>query len=242
MEDEVHPGWSEIARIASKIRDERGMIVPDALIVTDNGQSATEFRNQYDPKGYHLEPREGRQWIKRNGRVQEELKDCPRLMGRECLNFAAVRDAVELLSFVRCYGALTQGGNSVVENGGDPVESLLVEARRMDKILHATNSGPPDLTEEMLQYVSANAGRVDQRLVWDARAKKVIWQSRVYTLYSALWAQLIQEITGAAQRRKCDECGCWFRVGPGTGRRPDARFCCDKHRTAFHNRARSKGY
>jgi len=162
-------------------------------------------------------------------------------VGRECLTFAGVRDAAELLDFVRCYGPLTQSGNSVGENGGDPVESLLVEARQMDKILHAANSGPPDLTEEMLQYVSTNAGREDQRLVWDARAKKVTWQSRVYTLYGAIWAQFIQEITGAAERRKCDECGRWFSVGPGTGRRPDAKFCCDKHRTAFHNRARSKG-
>ena len=162
-------------------------------------------------------------------------------MGRECLTFAAVRDAEELLNFVRGYGALTESGNSVSENGGDPVESLLHEARQMDKILHAANSGPPDLTEEMLAYVSGNAGREDRRLVWDARAKKVIWQSQVYTLYGAIWAQFVQEITGAAERRKCDECGRWFSVGPGTGRRPDAKFCCDKHRTAFHNRARKQG-
>jgi hypothetical protein len=57
----------------------------------------------------------------------------------------------------------------------------------------------------------------------------------------ALRLQLVQKLTGDANFRTCRHCGRWFEVGPGTGRRLDAKFCTDEHRVLFNSLKRSKG-
>jgi hypothetical protein len=39
---------------------------------------------------------------------------------------------------------------------------------------------------------------------------------------------------------KCPQCGTKFKTGYGTGRRLDAKFCCDEHSALWNSRARSK--
>ena len=39
---------------------------------------------------------------------------------------------------------------------------------------------------------------------------------------------------------KCRYCETVFLVGPGTGRRMDALFCCDEHRVRYNSLKRSK--
>jgi hypothetical protein len=59
-------------------------------------------------------------------------------------------------------------------------------------------------------------------------------------LIDALWLQMAQSITSGRDLKECLHCGELFEVGPGSGRRLDAKFCKDEHRIAFYNRRRSK--
>jgi len=196
-----------------------------------------EFRNQRDPKGYRLEWECGVQpLIRRNGRVREDLKDCLPLGGEEYLEFANVKDAEGLLDFVQRYGALTWMGNSV--DCGERALGFLRVAQHMREMLAAVKSGPPRLSDELLEDLSFNALRIQTSLIWDPVNKRVVWQSRTSELIDSLWAQLIQAVTRGDQLRKCEYCDDWFGVGMGAGRRADAKFCSDDHRAAFNNRAR----
>lgn len=38
----------------------------------------------------------------------------------------------------------------------------------------------------------------------------------------------------------CAWCKELFKTGVGTGRRLDAKFCCDEHKTTFHSLGRTK--
>jgi hypothetical protein len=58
-------------------------------------------------------------------------------------------------------------------------------------------------------------------------------------LIDAIWLQMAQSISSGRDARSCKLCGIPFEVGPGSGRRLDAVFCCDEHRITFNSRARS---
>ena len=58
-------------------------------------------------------------------------------------------------------------------------------------------------------------------------------------LIDALWLQMAQSVSSGRGVQTCDFCGIPFEVGPGSGRRLDAKFCNDQHRIAFNSRARS---
>jgi len=173
--------------------------------------------------------------------VWEELRDCVPLSGEEYLEFAAVRDAEGALDFVARHGPLDWIGNLVLENGGQHVESFLAEARLMNEILEAVRSGPPRLSDELLDRLSMRASASNLRsLIWDPVAKKLAWQFETHCLIHALWGQLAQAGTRGDHLRMCEYCGAWFKVGTGGSRRADAKFCSDEHRAAFNNRARSR--
>jgi hypothetical protein len=60
------------------------------------------------------------------------------------------------------------------------------------------------------------------------------------TLIGALWWQLARKLMGEAKIRECRQCRQWFEAGLGTGRRADAEFCCDEHKTKYFSLRRSK--
>jgi len=213
-----------------------GRIVPAALVVSEPG-GQREFRNQRDPQGYHLEPRGGRLWIRRDG---EELDTCSRLKGREYQKFAAVKNEDDLLNFVKVYGPLTPLGNDLSENGGDPAESLVDEARWMNEILSAFGRSPPYLSNQQLERLALNSGRAARSLVWDSDSGVAVWQSNVSYLLAALWEQLANAVTCGVLLRLCEYCREWFEIGTRGGKRRDARFCSDDHRIAFKNNARKQ--
>jgi hypothetical protein len=111
----------------------------------------------------------------------------------------------------------------------------------MREIVAALKSGPPQLSDDLLERLSFSALSIQKSLIWDPAEKRVVWQSRTLSLYDSLWAQLIQAATRGDQLRECEYCSAWFEVGIGTGRRADAKFCSNEHRAAFNNRARSRG-
>lgn len=61
------------------------------------------------------------------------------------------------------------------------------------------------------------------------------------SLLDALWLQFFSAVARSAEFRRCawDGCRRRFEVGPGTGKRSDARFCRSTCRDAFHNFQRS---
>jgi hypothetical protein len=54
-------------------------------------------------------------------------------------------------------------------------------------------------------------------------------------LMQALWCQLAQVLTGNIKLSTCLHCGQLFKAGLRTGRRADAKFCSDEHRTLYHS-------
>jgi hypothetical protein len=54
-------------------------------------------------------------------------------------------------------------------------------------------------------------------------------------LMQALWFQLGQVLTSNIKLSTCLQCGHLFEAGLRTGRRADAKFCSDEHRTLYHS-------
>ena len=77
-------------------------------------------------------------------------------------------------------------------------------------------------------------------LDWDPQTEISRWEFCPSTLLDGLWLQLGQAVTRGVHIRVCAHCGNLFETGIGTGRRLDARFCCDEHRIAFNSPKRSK--
>ena len=54
-------------------------------------------------------------------------------------------------------------------------------------------------------------------------------------LMEALWLQLGQVLASNIKLSTCLQCGRLFEIGRGSGRRADAKFCSDEHRTLYHS-------
>jgi hypothetical protein len=85
-------------------------------------------------------------------------------------------------------------------------------------------------------------GRVAVFIVRDQVTGEPRFQYRPPSLLSALWLQLMGALMRQRPFRECLHCGAWFEVGPGTGRRIDAKFCQDDHRILFNRRKTAAGY
>jgi hypothetical protein len=141
--------------------------------------------------------------------------------------FAKIGTGLDLLNFIKKFGRLTN------EEGGDAVEELLDEAKRMQ---HSVAWGdkhkrpPPTTVSNLKATVSLNykTRRIEQTIF-------------PQTLLQALWLQFIYTPIGVGKLRKCQlpDCGEQFWAGPGTNRRGDADFCCHEHQVLFNSRKRS---
>src|SRR5262249_32210255 len=80
----------------------------------------------------------------------------------------------------------------------------------------------------------------DIDLVADSK-KGLRFRIQTETLISAMWWQLGQKLSGNVIIRECRHCGILFKVGPGSGRRRDATFCCNEHSVRFYSLKRSTG-
>ena len=54
-------------------------------------------------------------------------------------------------------------------------------------------------------------------------------------LMQALWFQLGEVLASNIKLSSCLQCGKLFEVGVGSGRRADAKYCSDEHRTLYHS-------
>jgi hypothetical protein len=151
--------------------------------------------------------------------------------------FASVKTPDELLSFVDKFGPLTEGGRDKAL--GDDVSFILDHAKTFRDWL-----GNQQDNQSLARWVSADGlhiARLEIKLVQDPASGGVRLQYRPPSLLSALWLQLMQRVTGARPYRECLDCGLWFEVGPGSGRRQDAKFCSPEHQILFNRRKQTKG-
>jgi hypothetical protein len=113
--------------------------------------------------------------------------------------------------------------------GGDSIREVIQQAKWMAKLLSDHKSDIPQIPLTSLEAFLVSGGGSAIRLK--------LSPSR---LIDAIWLQMAQSITSGRDLRECLHCGELFEVGPGSGRRLDAKFCKDEHRIAFNNRRRSK--
>jgi hypothetical protein len=201
-----------------------------------------DFNPLCDPLGYRLawSDKFRCQVILRNGPRNGYLAHRPQLSGEEFRSFANMaRDAEGALEFVRLHGAFTPSfGHGAL---GEPVESITLEARAMRRLLDAIAAAPRQLPDEVLHDLTRLMGSyVWTEFEWDPMTKTPVWKFCPGSLRDALWLQFGQAVTRGDQLRACLRCGDWFEVGVGTGRRADAKFCCDEHRKVFNSLKRSK--
>jgi hypothetical protein len=199
-----------------------------------------EFTCWRDPGGYRLAKTkpEGFLRVVRNGRpkdplaVARPLDQTPELFR---IFASRVTKDEDVLAFVQRYGPLTFNANTP----GDIVEYVLFHSRGMRSLLTSLSAHrwQPRLPEksDVLPICT-----LDAAVVWDHVKKSLRWELRPSTLLDGLWLQFGQAVTRGAHIRACAHCGEWFETGAGTGRRLDAKFCCDEHRTAFNSLKRSR--
>jgi len=144
-----------------------------------------------------------------------------------------------LLEFVCRYGPLTEMGldPGIQRGGGDDTRHCIVHAKSMHSFLDMTD-------EERRNYLSRFD---DPGIRWTTvqaslgigpetvRVRPVL---RPPDLLAALWLELGQALSRDTAIRQCPHCGKWFEVGPGTGRRRDAKFCEDNHRVIYNSHKR----
>jgi hypothetical protein len=153
--------------------------------------------------------------------------------------FAKIKTRDDVLSFVEKFGPLTKDGLN--SEKGEIVDGVLMHARVMN-VLFNLLSGTPMERSRFLRHLHENPfADLEVTLGMDFDLRDLRLRFRPACLLDALWLQFAQRITGDATVRQCQHCGQWFEVGPGTGRRLDARFCSDKHRISFNSAKRTKG-
>jgi hypothetical protein len=141
-----------------------------------------------------------------------------------------------LLDFVNRFGPLTKYGNSET---GEEVLFGKNHAESMRDLLSCS-------TEERGTYLSRSGeagtswSHLDVALAFNPVTGKPQFSFKPPELCNALWLEFGAALVSDASLRNCLHCGGWFEAGPGTGRREDAKFCCDSHRIAFNSRKRKK--
>jgi hypothetical protein len=164
-------------------------------------------------------------------------------------NFAHVYSAEGLLKFVEDYGLLgpyegkKHKGTRVYRDpnakwhdyDGMPVGIYLKEAELFREAMRQKAKGPEQLAA-FLKTISApptnNLGFL--QLIPD-EVSGARFQIMPITLMQALWCQLSQVLTSNIKLSTCLRCGQLFEAGLRTGRRADAKFCSDEHRTLYHS-------
>jgi hypothetical protein len=170
--------------------------------------------------------------------------------------FAHVDSAEKLLEFVEKFGLLLPyegatrvrlfrdpvDGSGLLKwddaDEGMPVGIILAQAALFHDALRLKTEGSKQLTAFLTSIKTPRFG--DLSLVPD-RVFGVRFQIRPLTLMDALWLQLGTVLASGIKLSTCLQCGQLFEVGAGTGRRADAKYCSDEHRTLYHSLNRKPG-
>jgi hypothetical protein len=189
-------------------------------------------------------------WIVPNGNQDDAIKYRPFGGGGDiCTTFASVRSPHELLRFINVHGLLTWGGSLITNDPnfenfppGEPVPLGLAEAEMFRELLKLQALGnsrniASHLESKIAGFVGGGqAGRVE---ILPDSERGIRLKVTPPTLLGAMWYQLALKLSDAVLRM-CPVCHRVFEVGRGTGRRGDAKFCCNEHKVEFFNRNRPK--
>jgi hypothetical protein len=198
-----------------------------------------EFDWVRDPKGYRLVQDARSTRVVRNGKghAPKDFELCRPLSATDAAfrifaNIATTPAGV--LKFVQQFGPLTSDGWD--PNKGDDVHLVISNAKHMGQIFQnmSGNAKPRN------PFQATQSSSLEAQVIWDPATMISKWELRPRTLLDALWLQLGQALTCGGRISQCQHCGNWFEAGRKTGRRLDAKFCCDEHRTAFNSLKRSR--
>jgi hypothetical protein len=144
--------------------------------------------------------------------------------------FASLKSAEDLLSFINRFGPLFVCGEVIVPK-------ILEYAQYFREWLDCGSA-----SERVLAGWAGPEGKeithLQVYIVQDQQSGEPRFQWRPPHLLSALWLQLMRALMRQRPFRECRYCGTWFEVGPGTLRRMDAKFCKDEHRIFFNRRGK----
>jgi hypothetical protein len=167
--------------------------------------------------------------------------------------FAYVDSAEKLLEFVERFGLLGNYEGVDYEVGGYyqdpidgteliyadayeglPVSKYVEQAAIFLEALRRKAEGPEQLAAFLKSSGALRQSLGDLHLIPD-RALGARFQITPGDLMQALWFQLGQALASNIKLSTCLQCGQLFEVGVGSGRRADAKFCSDEHRTLYHS-------
>jgi hypothetical protein len=166
--------------------------------------------------------------------------------------FAYVDSAEKLLEFVERFGLLgdyegeqpeltgryqdpVDGSELLYVDSyeGMPVDKYLEQAALFLELLRRKKEG----SERLAAFLESTGTRQTLghvRLIPD-KFLGARFQIVPTDLMQALWFQLGQVLASNIKLSTCLQCGQLFEVGQGSGRRADAKYCSDEHRTLYHS-------
>jgi hypothetical protein len=151
--------------------------------------------------------------------------------------FAKVRTEDDVLHFVERFGPLTRDGLDAQK--GELVDGVLAHADTM-RDLFLFSTGDRAHRSKLIAHLQVNPfAELEVTLDLDAGSEDLKLRLRPTSLLDAVWLQAVQHLSSGAILRQCQHCAQWFEVGPGIGRRLDAKFCSDQHRIVFNSLKRS---
>jgi hypothetical protein len=193
----------------------------------------TDFTWHIDTKGYRSK---GDRILPNGGELRayrplEKFETLFKSFIDECQSEKGVPD------FVSKYGLLKASPGELISTralglpasmaaGGDSIREVIQQAKWMARWLRDRKPRQIPLTS-LDAFLVTDGGEVRLRVL----------PSR---LIDGIWLQAAQHITSGRDLRTCRYCGKLIEVGPGSGLRFDAKFCTKEHRTAYHNRERTK--
>jgi hypothetical protein len=151
--------------------------------------------------------------------------------------FAKITTPEDVLHFVERFGPLTKEG---LKGGiGELVNGVITHAEKMRMTLAHSASRNWQSTVSISEHSNPFTG-LQVYLDTDPAEPALRLRLAPASLLDALWLQAVQELSRGATVRQCRHCGQWFETGGQTGRRIDAKFCCDQHRISYNSLKRRK--
>jgi hypothetical protein len=143
------------------------------------------------------------------------------------VEFAQVRTPDDVVKFCSIHGSLTRRGMH------ESVPDVLTYAKILRDWMNAAKGRRKQLAA-LIGRGSHDLVRMMASLSIDASGNPRL-QISPSSLLGLIYLQFVQAMTGENATRECPQCGDWFKTGPGTNRRLDAKYCSPEHQRLFNS-------